>query len=119
MLEEAIRLADSGKAVYVVSANRQHSDLLKTILKGIQSRNRDIGIKIETASELGFNWECWRVPGAHQNCVFLVDHYAIECKYPFIINKFHEFDKDKHVTGMFADNKAERDYGLQFTTVKF
>jgi hypothetical protein len=53
-------------------------------------------VKIETAESLGnFDWQKMQLLNAHQNCVVLVDHYAIEKKYSAMLEMLHRFDDQK------------------------
>lgn len=88
MLEEAVSLAKKGKAVYILT--------IQDDLKRMQQRIREVcegvdyGIKCETTRY--FNWHTMRVDGAHYNCVFLVDHYAIERRFANVLEMLHRFD---------------------------
>jgi len=72
MIEEALRLARDGRAVYVVS--RDHRKLQQHFDAVIPGG----AIKCEPKVPLGFDWTLMRSPGSHPNCVWLVDHYVIE-----------------------------------------
>lgn len=51
------------------------------------------GVKFETPETLGaFVWDLMRAPGAHPNCVFLVDHHAIEDRFSRIVDMLHAYD---------------------------
>lgn len=74
MLEKAKKLAQEGRAVYILAANRAERSRLKALL-GIN----DLGISVEALSALSnFDWNNLSLRGAHPNCIVLVDHYALE-----------------------------------------
>ena len=90
MLEEAIKQAKLGRAVYVVGASAAHARMLNDMCS---AKSGALGIKFETASSLGnIDWENMRMTGAHPNCVLLVDHFAIESKFSQILAMLHRFD---------------------------
>lgn len=100
MLERAIELDRDRKAVYIIAANKNHASLLLTMLgkmypEGVVSETAmEVGgIKIETPdSVMNFDWERMRLQGAHPNCVFLVDHYAIESRFGLMLRHLTMFD---------------------------
>lgn len=91
MLGEAKRLARAGRAVYVIAASHVHAKQLESTLS---TDDLELGIKFETAESPGnFQWEPYpHLRGAHPNCVVLVDHYAIECKFAWILRELHFWD---------------------------
>ena len=85
MLEEANRLADQGKAVYVIAANEAQRRELQAVAGE--------KVKVETCSTAGnFEWEQMRLIGSHPNCVTLVDHFAIESRFAKVLEMLHRFD---------------------------
>lgn len=92
MLQEAIKLSEQGRAVYVVAVSHPHAARLQHVLDEMAGRANH-GIKVETAQALGFSWEQLRVPGAHDNCVFLIDHGAIEWQFSRVLAELHRFDQ--------------------------
>lgn len=87
LIEKAKHLASLGKAVYVVSANKAHTQLLESSFKDHP------GIKVESISSIGYiNWGTMRVHGAHTNCEFLFDHYALETYFEAVNAARHRFD---------------------------
>jgi hypothetical protein len=100
MLRHAVNLARAGKAVYVIAdnardmhrlANEIHQFLPKRLPDGAIFNH---GIKFETPDTLGaFDWKKLTVPGAHPNCVFLVDHHAIEDRFRAVLEMLHAYDK--------------------------
>ena len=92
MLAEAKTLARSGRAVYIIAANRQHAILLE---RALGNERIELGIKVEPPSSPGnFDWESMRLRGAHPNCVVLADHYAIETHFAKVLEMLHRFDND-------------------------
>ncbi len=85
MLDEARRLADEGKAVYVIAANEAQ----RRQLQSVAGEN----VKVETHTTAGnFDWEQMRLIGSYPNCVTLVDHYAIESRFAKVLEMLHRFD---------------------------
>lgn len=85
MLQEASRLIDEGRAVYVIMDSKAAIDRV---------REFDDRIAFETpASSVTFDWEMMRLRGAHPNCVVLVDHYAIEQRYARLLEMLTRFDE--------------------------
>jgi hypothetical protein len=82
-IEKAVQLASAGRAVYVLVSQQSH-------IKGMEHRIQEVwdylyagrgphGIKVEgPKSGTGFDWDRLRVPGAHPNCEFLLDHDLVE-----------------------------------------
>ena len=92
LLEEAKHLAMAGRAVYVMAANEQHR---RTLLAEFPDAAR-LGIKVETPDSLpNFDWRRLHSLGAHPNCVFLVDHFAIESQFPAMIDMLRRYEKDE------------------------
>jgi len=90
MLEEAVRLAEANRAVYVVMGNHQQAKTFENKMP------QGLGIQFETAQSLSnFDWETLTLPGAHPNCVVLVDHYAIESKFNRILEELHRYDETR------------------------
>ena len=90
MLEEARRLDEEGRAVYVVCANRDQVERLRR-------RARDMAIpesvKFETDATLSnLDWGRLWLRGAHPNCVVLIDHYAIEERFGPVLEMLHRYD---------------------------
>ncbi len=98
MLRHAHQLAaEDGRAVYVIGATKEHAAQLQHAYDQLFHPEDDPafrhGISFEDAQKLGgFSWETLSVRGAHPNCVFLVDHYAIEARYSRILQMLHAYD---------------------------
>lgn len=94
MLQEAIEKARSGRAVYVLSANSTHAQQLELRCSELCSQYKLLGIKFETPESLGsgFDWRYMRLPGAHPNCLLLVDHFAIEQHFFEMLKMLHSYD---------------------------
>lgn len=91
MLEDARRLKDEGKAVYVMAANARHAKALRE-----QFGDKNNSVKFETPDSLSnFDWRTFRLPGAHPNCVVLVDHFAIESQFSSLLDMLHRYDAAK------------------------
>lgn len=86
MLDDAKRLTDDGHAVYIIAANGPQAMEFRRELSDRPE------IKVECRPPEGFNWQTMRVVGAHPNCVFLVDHYAIENKFDTMLKMLHRYD---------------------------
>jgi hypothetical protein len=91
MLAEAVKLAKKGRAVYIIVANASQGRRLE---KQCGEAFQRLGIKFETPGSVGnFDWETMTLRGAHPNCVALVDHYAIEARFPRIVEMLHRYDR--------------------------
>jgi hypothetical protein len=95
MLEHARKLANDGKAVYVIASSEHHARQLSLAIGGDGRIGVDIrGIKIETPTSCGnFDWETLSLRGAHPNCVVLVDHHTIEMQFAHILEAMHAYDE--------------------------
>jgi hypothetical protein len=93
MMQEAVRLAKSGRAVYVVFASLSHG---VGVVLGMSKDGVDVhqlGIKIETPETLtNLDWDTMTLKRAHPNCVLLVDHYVIERKMACALAMMTRFD---------------------------
>lgn len=88
MVAEAHRLARLHKAVYVyVSTRADVARVRQMVGPGPH------GIKVEVIPP-NFDWNNFRVPGAHSNCVFLVDHHGIEISFSRVLKELHRFDAE-------------------------
>jgi hypothetical protein len=87
MLQEAKRLADEGRAVYVIAASKAQADTLEA-MSGYDQR-----IKFEPCAPSNFDWEQMKLKGAHPQCVTLVDHYAIEWRFERILEMLYRFEE--------------------------
>ncbi len=102
MIAEAKRLCEAGKAVYVVASSKAHVKVLEAAFELHRS------IKVETIESIGyFNWRQMRVHGAHANCEFLFDHYALETYFAPMIAELHRFDTDAAVQAECTGNHSE------------
>lgn len=80
MLERAMMEALHGHAVYVL-ADSPYTRLLARQFEDMWRKHhgsRLHGVKFETPSSVGFDWDQMRQPSAHPNCVFLLDHTIVE-----------------------------------------
>ena len=97
MLLDALRLCNGGRAVYVVAANDRERVRLT---EQIEMLGRTCGemdgkafIKVETPESLGnLNWWAVSLPGAHPNCVVLVDHWTIESRFSRMLKMLSRYD---------------------------
>jgi hypothetical protein len=88
MLEEARRLKNEGRAIYVMAADYQHAKILRE-----QFGDENNSVKFETPSSLqNFDWRELRLVNAHPNCVVLVDHFAIEVHFSRLLQMLHRYD---------------------------
>ncbi len=91
LVYDAIEAAAKGHAVYIVMACHGEIKRVQQLL-GTERMHR-LGIKIETAESLGaWDWDTLRNRGAHANCVFLVDHHAIEARFSGLLAELHRYD---------------------------
>ncbi len=87
LIEKAKHFDSIGKTVYVVSANKDHTILLKSAFRSHP------GIRVESIDSIGYiNWGTLRVHGAYPNCEFLFDHYALETYFEAVNAARHRFD---------------------------
>lgn len=93
MLDDALRLNAEGKAVYVLALNDDDAKAMQNALI-----HKDIGadlnsIKVEPIADWPrFDFTRMTNPGAHSNCVFLVDHSVIEHRYEKMLEELHRYD---------------------------
>lgn len=94
MLEEAIRLASEGRAVYLVFPTLQRCESVKRgKMRELTGRERTPGIKFETPETLtNIDWHTMTLARAHPNCVLLVDHHVIEQRFAAMLKMLHRFD---------------------------
>ena len=98
MLRDAVRLAEEGRAVYImVDSARAIHNLDNMAIEGIPfaayNRMHGLGIQIECPSTLdNFDWEEMRLRGAQPNCVVLIDHFTIESKFSRMLKMLHQYD---------------------------
>jgi hypothetical protein len=87
LLQEARRLSDESRAVYVVVSS-------ESLVKAFSTEEfRRRGIKVETMASLGhLELETMRLRGAHPNSAVLVDHYVIERRFRPMLEMLHRFD---------------------------
>jgi hypothetical protein len=90
MLEEAKDLAKAGRAVYVIAATWRHARALQ---RQVDNDMPNSSIKCEPPSASSFSWKTLSVLGAHPNCVFLVDHYAIEQEFALMLEMLTRYDQ--------------------------
>ncbi|WP_291015315.1 hypothetical protein [Hydrogenophaga sp.] len=92
MLIDAVSCAREGKAVYVIAANRQEQGRLQRLLWELTDDQLCHGIKVETPSSVGLDWNSFTLIGAHPNCVVLVDHFTIERLFATQLHELHRYD---------------------------
>lgn len=85
MLMEAEKLANEGYAVYIIAGSFLEAKRLRRLIVTDE-------IKVEPIDCPSFCWESFSLRGAHPNCVALVDHYAIECKFGKILDMWTKYD---------------------------
>lgn len=94
LLEDAVRLAKEGRAVYVVFHNRERIPL-------DVGYYRELGIKFETPGSLpNLDYHTMTLRGAHPNCVVLVDHYVLEREFGAVIDMYLRYTKEYSNYGM-------------------
>ena len=85
MLAEARRLRDEGRAVYVVFDSLQGWKRYDT--------PENAGLRFESLSSLRtLDLATGRLVGAHPNCVVLMDHYAVERHFRWMLDQWTRFD---------------------------
>ena len=96
MMQEAIRLAREGRAVYVMFPTVDMGrDVQKTMLPQLMADGPPVRIKFETPGtlETSFSWERMELRTAHPNCVVLVDHHVIERRFGRLLEAWTQFDQ--------------------------
>lgn len=93
MVEHAVRLAKTGRVVYVVMHNRAQCMAWEQEV-ATRMRGADLNIRFETASSLGddLDWYGMQLRGAYPNCVLLVDHAVIEAKFRNTFRMYQQYD---------------------------
>ena len=84
MLEEAKQLADAGHIVCLVFHTARYANDVR-----LKQTEHPPLIKYESASSINFDWFTMTIRG--EDCIVLVDHYAIEQRYSQI-EMLHRFD---------------------------
>lgn len=96
MLKEAMKLAQEGRAVYIVAHT---SSQVKELENRLGPAGEQLGIKVDVPEFLGnLSWETLTLTGAHPNCVVLVDHHTIEARFAGMLEMLHRFDEDKETS---------------------
>jgi len=90
LLKDAERLASEGRAVYIVTETKDEAKRLSNQF-GIGKAEK-LGVKFETTRSCNFDWQKLTTTGAHPNCVFLVDHYAVESHFSAALEMLHRYD---------------------------
>ena len=98
MVEHAIEQAKLGRAVYILTDNERHAWQGRRLVEVAYFNGGTLitthGIKVEPVAAFDdFDWQLMRPPDAHPNCLFLVDHFAIEARFNFLLAMWHRFDE--------------------------
>lgn len=92
MVQEAERLAKTGRAVYLVFATPGHA--YQELQKFGADKAVNLGVSFEHLGGLNtLDLAQMRLVGAHSNCVVLVDHHAIELRFGPVLEMLHRFDE--------------------------
>jgi hypothetical protein len=88
MVEHAIRLAATGRTVYVVVLNTAQR---------MRWENKEPKVRFETEASLGddLDWERMRLRSAPPNCVLLVDHAVIEARFRNVFQMWQQYDEPR------------------------
>ncbi len=90
MLEDAVRIEKTHKLVYVVANNAIEAEYMAHMLEKMEPTN---GIRIVTPSMLpDFNMETMRLCDSNLLVEVLVDHHAIESRWPKLIEMLTRYD---------------------------
>jgi hypothetical protein len=103
MLDHAVWLAANGSYVFVVGATAKHAEVLRASVAARVVGATLAGTKVYVPSQGGqisfesgesrqFDWQNLRMIGSHPNCVVLVDHFAIECRWGNLLREFTRWD---------------------------
>lgn len=94
MIKQAVELAKAGKAVYIVAFTLEHKAGIERRMDNEGIDFERLGIKVEAQYHLPeFDWKTMTLPGAHPNCVVLVDHATIESRYRHLLEMLHRYDE--------------------------
>jgi hypothetical protein len=85
MVQEAKRLADQGKTVFILAASHTHAHVLRTWIT-------DSRIAVDTVGCGDFDWHTMTLRGMSPDCVVLVDHFAIELYWNKLLTEYHRYD---------------------------
>jgi len=89
MVELAEQLAKQGRAVYILCGSVKDASWLQ---RRIDDQSPGFGIKCERVPKV-FDWQSMTIPGAHSDCVFLVEHWAIEQHFEGLLKMWCAFDR--------------------------
>lgn len=102
MLADAAQRAADGAYVFIIGADEHHTQTLRDQFLQTHGGDPVGGGKVYYKSNGGsvqfsapadrFNWDLLGFPGAHQSCVMLVDHYAIERRFSKVLEMLHRYD---------------------------
>lgn len=92
MIKEAFRQARMGNVVYIVVSSLHEISRIKQYPEFRKPENQGLTVKVDVPESLGFDWYSMSSPRAHSNCVFLVDHLAIEDRFRLMLNELHRFE---------------------------
>lgn len=92
MMQDAAQAVDERRAVYVILAPISRPENFLRLLGDRAERYRG-RIKFETFGTLpNYDIDTGRLRGAWQNCVVLVDHFAIEHRHYNLIHLYEKYD---------------------------
>lgn len=108
MLQDAIKMAVMGHAVYVLCGTEQDvinmKDLvssrkdLSDVINGFKHDDGSIGlnIKFESFKSIGgsemIDWNKSKLINAHPSCKLLIDHRVYECQFGELLENYHLYD---------------------------
>lgn len=100
MIDHAIRLAKSGRTVYVVLYNGALCRMWERHVAHRVGEDR-AGIKFETEDSLGdsLDWQHLRVRATPGDTVLLIDHAVIEVKFRNIFHMWQQYDSPRSFFG--------------------
>jgi hypothetical protein len=94
MLKEAVKLTTEGQRVYVLAAHESHRRALIWELRRISpSALSTAALTFVTPRSADFDWRDLTIRGVDpRTTTILIDHYAIEHRFPRLIEMYRRFD---------------------------
>lgn len=93
MIEDAKRIADSGKKVLVLFSNAQQVSWAKKRFSETCSRK---GVSFCALSQTpAFSWATLTASGVDSDTEVLIDHYAIESRFSKALSMLHKYDESQ------------------------
>ena len=96
MLLDALRLCRARQQVYVVATNIADITRLNRMLDALGRTKEEIDglafVKVVSSSGGNFDWDLAIVRGAYSGSIVLIDHWAIESHFSYILSMLTRYD---------------------------